>query len=120
MLAGSIISGAAGAAVIYNNPAANNGNANCAFSTACAVFIGAGDDYAAQRFPVGAAADVTTVDYTIIQFAPSDPQRPRTGRSLRQMAREARQERLLRRVWRGLRRLTAGVSGAAHSPATTI
>ena len=57
----------AGATVLYNNPSDNTGNGDCSFSTTCAADAGRGNDFAAQRFTLSSSANVTTVDYNIIQ-----------------------------------------------------
>jgi len=55
---------AANAGVVYEN-AANPIGGDCSFSTTCAASAGRGDDYAAQRFVLGAGATVESASFSI-------------------------------------------------------
>jgi hypothetical protein len=61
---------AANATVLYDNPTnIIEANGNCLFDNAC---LGNDNDFAAQHFTLSTAANITTVDYTFIQYAAGD------------------------------------------------
>ncbi|MEO9213998.1 MAG: PEPxxWA-CTERM sorting domain-containing protein [Caulobacteraceae bacterium] len=63
------IAGAASAGVVYNNPFDFNADVgDCSFSTTCAAQIGAGDDFAAQKFTLLSDAVITSASFSELDF----------------------------------------------------